>query len=288
MSTVGPCSASGVLNAHIAAAANNAPANNAPANNASANNAPNATSAAGARKTPSLRMYKLARFLGADASRWGSSVLREVAHLATGNPHATVRVRDMCNPVGNLTIDANTTMIRLREIITQLKSGAAELLLPDETQALVRVEPSDRTTIADAIARLHKGGAFEALDVKVVNGTPHEYVLTSITAEYHRGDIDCTKCGRRGPSRYTGHRSCKNCRLCMFCSEINPFCAPARQVDDDEEEYVEPTPEEEKQEDMAFELAGAQYEAFIKTQAGDALLEEFYTWQTGFMKPSSK
>ena len=228
-------------------------------------------------------MRKLACFLGADASRWGASVLRQVANFATGKPHATVRVRDMCNPVGTLTLDATTTMIRLREVIAQLKSGAAELLLPDETQALVRVDPSDRTTIADAIARLHKGGALEALDVKVVNGTPHEYVVTAITAEYHRGDIDCAKCGRRGPSRYTGHKSCKNCTLCMFCSEINPFCAPARPVYDDEEDYLEPTPEEEKQEELAFELAGAQYEALIKTEAGDALLEEFYTWQTAFM-----
>lgn len=218
--------------------------------------------------------------------------MRAVAGVVTGKRHVTVRVRDMCGAtVGNLTLEGSTTMTQLREVAAKLKQGAAELFVQGAASSdasFVRINAVDGTTVAQVLQRLHQGAENELSSVLIVNvahGKPHEIVTTAITQEHQRGDIDCPKCGKRGPHRYTGHRHCKVCACCMYCSAINPFCNPRPVVEDDDTDYVEPTEEEERLEEAAFERERAAVAAFVATPAGDAMQNEFYEWQRVFMKP---
>jgi hypothetical protein len=86
---------------------------------------------------------------------------------------------------------------------------------------------------------------------------------TGVKTEYERGDIVCFSCKRNGPSRYTSHTFCTACKLCgMCCVRHGGRCGASLDVANCS------APSEELRERLAA-----------------TLLEEFYKWQRGIMKP---
>ena len=97
--------------------------------------------------------------------------------------------------------------------------------------------------------------------VFVVITKAHDMRITSTRAEYERGDMHCSCCERKGPSRYTSHIYCADCKLCgMCCIEHGSRCGGRVEV-------------AASRADTGAPVAKA------------ALLAEFYKWQRGIMKP---
>jgi hypothetical protein len=94
----------------------------------------------------------------------------------------------------------------------------------------------------------------------VVRKKAHEKKTTGIKNEYERGDIDCPRCKKKGPSRYTGHESCTECKCCGTCCIVFDRCGVPAGL-------------------AAPDLTQAQKDG------QEEYLKEFYKWQRGIMKP---
>jgi hypothetical protein len=95
----------------------------------------------------------------------------------------------------------------------------------------------------------------------VVRMKLHEMVETTMKSEFEKGDINCTRCRQKGPTRKVGHMKCKACDFCGNCAILAPCCGADR-----------------------VDLDDAQVTPIIQ-EALAAYLQEFYKWQRGIMKP---
>ncbi len=164
------------------------------------------------------------------------------------------------------------------ETLTQIKGRIAELC-PDFPPASMVLYFAPKTAESSSGLKLHElplrdaeGAEHTMKQLKplfdtlyIVRMTPHEKKTTTIRNEYERGDIDCPRCKRKGPSRYTGHEKCDVCKCCGSCCIIVDRCGVPLDAP-----VAEPGTSAEK--DALNDRQGA-------------YLAEFYKWQRGIMKP---
>ena len=224
----------------------------------------------------------------------GEGMYRQIARVCTGSRHVTMRLLTMANTAeGVLTVPSDIDEGQLQRTVCKFYGCHTALLVPDEHGAMVPFVPS--------FAWFDKEGP--VCRAYVLRGAPHKTLCkTKVMDEYARGDMLCPLCERIGPCRYTGHMYCPECKYCMFCCLVHPFCTAEDQarkaegqgdeLEDDEDEVLydeDMTPAQRERRaasERAVEKARADAEhCAAETPEGMALLEEFYTWQERIMNP---